>query len=430
MSLTKHFRKAAVLVFGLVLIVIPSVSAITQGELNSIINHTPFFDVNGSFCSSTNYGTLAVDNSAPSVPWNSGLHAPYILEQFAIETLRDIAKKTGTAETDVVTQEHVLALLAFMYGEGGDISNDNLFNPFNTGINISGFISGSHSVVGNQSFVSFDAGVEATASSLVGSYQSRLPAVLVKPQSTAEEFMYALTYYDKYEGNLLWATASAPPNQDKYNQDHIELVSQIRNDYKNYAGIVIGTPALEHKINLLNLSLVKYSPTPTPGQTSGCSKNNIVSTAVSLAWPDFTNKARGINKTDATNAYQIAMSQYNGSKGNDEWTDCGVFVSTVLRDSGADPNYPLRGTSIQMSYIENHPDLYQVIDAKSTAALQPGDIFINTQHTYIYVGAQPNGYNSMAGSLHDWVPQANNAYFFSSIKGSDAKEPFIIARLR
>lgn len=422
MSLIKCFRKVSVLVFGLIILVVPSVSAISQGELNSIINHTPFFDENGSFCSSTNYGTLVVDNSAPSTPWNSGLKAPYILEQFAIETLKDVAKKTGTAETDVVTQEHVLALIAFMYGEGGDINNNNLFNPLNTGINLSGLISGANSGVGNQSFVSFDAGVEATARTIVGSLQSRLPAVLVKPQSTAEEFMYALTYYDKYDGNHYWASASAPPNQDNYYKQRIELVEQVRNDYKNYAGIVMGTAT--HEANsVLNLALVKYAPSPTPGQSSGCPKNNIVGTALALAWPTL-DKNRGINKSDATGAYQAAMPLYNGSTGNNEWTDCGVFVSTVLRDSGADTNYPLRGTSIQYTYIENHPDLYQIINASSTATLQPGDIFVNSQHTFIYVGPQTGGYNTMAGNWNEWVPQANGAFF--SLNG----EPFLIARLR
>ena len=424
MLLIKLSIKVSLLVLCLLITFVPSVSAITQGELNSIINHTSFYDSNDTFCSSTSYGTLAV-NSLTGSPWNSGLKAPYILEQFAIETLKDLAKKTGTTETDVVTQEHVLALIAFMFGEGGDIKNDNLFNPLNSGINIPGLVSGAISGVGNQSFISFDAGVEATASTIVGSYQNRLPAILVKPKSTAEEFMYALTYYDKYDGNHEWAAASSPPNQDNYYKDHIEIVEQIRNNYKNIAGLVIGTPALEQLDSITNFALLKYSPTPIQGQTTGCSKNNIVSTALSLAWPNFINKTRGITKSDAATAYQTAMPLYNNSKGDDEWTDCGVFVSTVLRDSGADTNYPLIGTSIQQNYIENHPEIYQIINVENTSSLQPGDIFVNSQHTFIYVGSQSGGYNTMAGSLHDWVPQANNAYF-----ASGNGEQFSIARLR
>jgi hypothetical protein len=71
---------------------------------------------------------------------------------------------------------------------------------------------------------------------------------------------------------------------------------------------------------------------------------------------------------------------------------------------------------MQMNYMASHPDKYREIpDATSTAPLQPGDILVNTEHIYIYVGKQANGFNSVAASLHTdrnvgHVPQPDNWY--------------------
>lgn len=158
------------------------------------------------------------------------------------------------------------------------------------------------------------------------------------------------------------------------------------------------------------------SPSPgggsTPNAQAGCSASvqtgDIVQTALQYAWDT---PGHGKEKTDAKPEYQEAMPKFNGSTGIDEWSDCGVFVATVLIASGADPDYPKRGTTIQQPYMDEHPEKYEKIGSPtSTSELKPGDILINSTHTYLYVGDQPKGYNSVSASLHGHVPQASNFY--------------------
>jgi len=154
------------------------------------------------------------------------------------------------------------------------------------------------------------------------------------------------------------------------------------------------------------------------GGSGGVVAGDIVKTALGLAWP---NSGHGKDKSDATPAYQTTMPKVNpaaGAASNDPWSDCGVFVSTVIRSSGADANYQSRGTASQISYIRSHPekfDYYTSSDyTNSTAKLQPGDIMIRDGHTYIFTGPYKGSdgklYNSAAGSWHDHVPQATNWY--------------------
>ena len=151
--------------------------------------------------------------------------------------------------------------------------------------------------------------------------------------------------------------------------------------------------------------------------TNGVVAGDIVKTALGLAWPT---SGHGKNKGDATPAYQTAMPKYNpaaGSASNDPWSDCGVFVATVITAT-ADPNYQKRGTTSQIDYMKKHPekfDFYQSADyTDSTSKLQPGDIMVNYGHTYLFTGPYKGGdgklYNSAAASWHGHVPEADNWY--------------------
>lgn len=152
------------------------------------------------------------------------------------------------------------------------------------------------------------------------------------------------------------------------------------------------------------------------GTDAGVGQGNIVKTALYYAWdtPDH-----GKDKSDAKPSYQRDMPKFNGATDIDPYSDCGVFVSTVMIASGADPNYPKRGTGIQEAYVQSHPDLYDQIKAKSTADLQPGDIFIvnggGQGHTFLHTGTYTGGdgkkYNAAAASLHGHVPEAGQTYF-------------------
>jgi hypothetical protein len=126
--------------------------------------------------------------------------------------------------------------------------------------------------------------------------------------------------------------------------------------------------------------------------TSGCNvtgngavAGNIVATALNLALTSPV-KDGTTSKSDARDTYQTAKQQYNPTT---DWTDCGGFVSTVMKASGVDPNYPL-GTSVEADYVRAHPEKYTIINNPSLTGsdLQPGDILISTTagHTMLYTG--------------------------------------------
>jgi hypothetical protein len=74
-----------------------------------------------------------------------------------------------------------------------------------------------------------------------------------------------------------------------------------------------------------------------------------------------------------------ALKQYNpAGLGIFDGADCGVFVATVLRASGVDPNYPASFTPTQMTYVLANPSMFQVVayQVTNTSVLQPGDILI------------------------------------------------------
>jgi N-acetylmuramoyl-L-alanine amidase len=212
----------------------------------------------------------------------TGIGAPYIVEQFAIEVLKTVAQKRGVSEADTVTEEHVVALVSFIHMEGGDIANrSSIFNPLNTGLNAPELLDGAAAADGTQSYKSFDAGVEAMARTMVGSNQARLADTVIIPNSTAEEFFTALALWNNYEGNWPYAGASVIGgyNKDgtpdpKYLQHALDLLKNVRESYVDRAGTVLGTDALEWADNIREPGLVKYGGgagnTPNSAGAGGC----------------------------------------------------------------------------------------------------------------------------------------------------------------
>ncbi|MGB4967575.1 MAG: hypothetical protein WBO35_05225 [Candidatus Saccharimonadales bacterium] len=396
--------------------------------------------------------------------WSSGLQPPYILEQFAIETLKNVAKKKGVSPSDTVTEEHVIALVAFMWGEGGDIANGSIFNPLNSGINAPELLASGHEGAGRQSFKSFDAGVEGTTRTMVGSYQSRLAATLSIKTTTAEQFMEALTYYKRYPGNHFWAALSDPdyngsdgipalgPHAPEiYYQGRLKLINQVRARYADMAGTVLGTPRHEATLKITAKEKLQYHPkgdtssagdatTTSALDSSACASTSsaqtvnasgtakaIVDTAMQLAWPE-----RHQPLLEAKPEYLEALRKVHPqalAKGEpfEGGADCSVFVTTVMRLSGADTKYEQAPTTGQQRYVESHPEKYEKVGTvMSDAKLQAGDILINSGHTWIFVGPQANG-NVRADASHgDRMPMRGTSAGYYN----DSRGPYIAYRLK
>ena len=82
--------------------------------------------------------------------------------------------------------------------------------------------------------------------------------------------------------------------------------------------------------------------------------------------------------------------------------DCGGFVSLLIQDSGFDKAYNHSGyisqgagyTLIQEAWLREN---WQQISSTDATDRQPGDVAINNQHTYVYVGDIP-GFGSQIAS--------------------------------
>ncbi|HWD82952.1 MAG TPA: phage tail tip lysozyme, partial [Kribbella sp.] len=150
----------------------------------------------------------------------------------------------------------------------------------------------------------------------------------------------------------------------------------------------------------------------------GAGSGNIAEVAKNLAWPQGPKAHWGTDPNLAKKEYVAAIAKYDGvTESNwrsleDPYTDCGRFVATVLRMSGADPNFPQVSTSVQKQYMLDHPDKYDHWESTPPGGMKPGDVLNGPGHTYLYVGpwGDGEGYNSAAGSLGDHVPTADNLY--------------------
>lgn len=152
----------------------------------------------------------------------------------------------------------------------------------------------------------------------------------------------------------------------------------------------------------------------TSGSAGG---GNIVTTALGLAWPNRKH-VNDPGMASATSAYQKAMPVAEGtnSPASDMWSDCGVFVATVMRTSGADPTYQRRNTPDQYAYLKRSGKYNIYTDASNASQLKPGDILIiPDQHTYIFTGSYKGddnkSYNGTSASLNGHVPIAQVTYF-------------------
>lgn len=135
--------------------------------------------------------------------------------------------------------------------------------------------------------------------------------------------------------------------------------------------------------------------------TNGCiggSRAAILNKIHEFAWPDYR-AAGSSNAMDKVPAYQAAVDRAP-YKGDCDGVDCGAFVTIVMRESGADPEYDSGpygpgNTTVQIDYLRRMAATGKYTRVMSKDALQPGDIAIKSHpdwsppegHTFFYVGS-------------------------------------------
>lgn len=242
--------------------------------------------------------------------------------------------------------------------------------------------------------------------------------------------LYSAAAYNWGGGNLQSKTnpdsplSAGPQETQNYLINVFSIINSgfTKSDYANY-----GNPRLPDGASVTGEGS-STTPNVSCGSGGGIVGGNIVETAVGLAWDRNVGDSAPPFEKASTTAYQAALKKFsaNGNVGGDiGYTDCGRFVGTVMEASGVDPDYPDVGTWIAADYVRSHPEKYEIIEnVTDTSQLKPGDILIDgPNHTYIYVGAQPNGFDIREASYGSRVPQSRKfwvnagAYFAARYKG-------------
>jgi len=232
------------LAFSMPFLLSVRVMALSAANWFSIENNSIYYDGSSGSAgtnSCSNIGPIgAAYNGTPGVTvWTRIVPQPYYLEEFAINVLEDLANATNTPVNSAVTSEHVLALVAWFWEEGGNIANNDKFNPLNSSLP-----EGNNSTItstGDEAYDSFDVGVTATTQTLLGGFQSRIAGALLNPSTSAEQVMYVITYFQDYLGNLAWAGADTPGSgQTNYYNNLLANVEQARLHYNHEASTELG----------------------------------------------------------------------------------------------------------------------------------------------------------------------------------------------
>lgn len=273
----------------------------------------------------------------------------------------------------------------------------------------------------------------------VSSKSQQYSAIFAEQRSAAEGHTVSVLHdpgeqggRDHAPGNM-WTVQLFSKVPWVYNEAGGNSVGQVglnASDKQKYADGLVA--AVEKSVPIDTASASGPPQTTNCSSTNGAVAGNIAQTAVNFSWPSD----QGLNKKPE---YLKAMQQFNpgipfgGADAREGGADCGGFVATVMRASGADPNYPLSGTGQQEKYVRAHPEKYAVVDSvSSTADLQPGDILIVNKgsgsgadgHTYIYVGPQPNKTNAASASFHKRMASLGTAIL------SDSRGNYMRARLK
>lgn len=215
---------------------------------------------------------------------------------------------------------------------------------------------------------------------------------------------------DKHQAELALAAYNAGPGAvGEFDYDLEEMFASTSPDYSETANYVP---------SIMSAAEGNYAADCTPGGGS-VPEGDIVEAAMHLAHDERVSLEYS---TDDRHGEDEAKDEFvNASTALDQpvntayFTDCGVFVATVMRSSGVDPQYQSRGTNSQEDYVENSDD-YEVFQPESEGELEAGDILIGPGHTYIYTGERHAGEDGRAlgASLYTRPPSGHQFYLSSS----------------
>lgn len=183
---------------------------------------------------------------------------------------------------------------------------------------------------------------------------------------------------------------------------HPERLTQAEALYARYGG---------SSSNSSNIKPSTSKSTGDPLCTNSSSLNTsgdagaLQSLVLEYAWETFHSAPYTERKpayAEAVRRRQAEGKYVGGTVNGAAGIDCGGFVTTLMQESGFEPNYNAGGgaTAAQESWVKANG--WQLLNESSTtpvdtSLLQPGDVAFTEGHTFVYVGDIP-GFNSQIAS--------------------------------
>lgn len=245
---------------------------------------------------------------------------------------------------------------------------------------------------------------------------AQLPSGLVQPSALKK----GLQNVDGWQSLQPWVAAqrvqiSGDPTGENYHKEYGPATSLVQANWAT-------TQAIK-----LPISITGGAVTPGTTDAGSCANSavtgNLMQTVVKYAWPTYHDPNYFNMMPDYAKAVADAQAKNEYVGGPPPGIDCGGFITLLMRNSGTDPQYNAYqgGTVAQQKYMDDHPEKYQKlpnitgVGDPNKGGLQPGDIAINSEHTYMYVGKLPGfSGNSASASQSERAPMASPAYDFSN----------------
>ena len=155
-------------------------------------------------------------------------------------------------------------------------------------------------------------------------------------------------------------------------------------------------------------TFVKYAAIGGTGE-DGCKEDNdFISYVKRYAWPEYKGKPYLERMPDYVEAVEERKSKklFVGNSSGVDGIDCGGFVTTLVVNSGLDPDYNSYNSGIgsgQLPYLKANKDKWELVNpdwytaSGDESQLTPGDVafvycesdYYGCGHTYIYIGEEP-----------------------------------------
>lgn len=190
--------------------------------------------------------------------------------------------------------------------------------------------------------------------------------------------------------------------RNPYIEYHQGRLGQAAAFYNQYSGSTSSTGSTSSSSGGARRARICRSS--SSGGVAGVERDNgdINSTALALAW---TSRHAWNDPSPAYRAAMEALGIWNGAGGNTDSKarlggSCDVYVATVMRYSGADPNFPIY-LGGQKPYLANNPKYEVIPNTGSTANLRAGDIRIENGGGHIaMVVTRSDGSLGIASASH------------------------------